>query len=203
MKKIFVYLLLVLNFDTFSQQKLQYFDRKMIVEHKIKEIRERVSTEKRKTKDWILTLNNYYIFDKSANILSFGEGRVATGINFIYNNENKVVDYYWKEKGSHKIGLLFSKVSTPKEFQKNLKEINDVLASMLFQKDSFSHNSTFDISDSCPWINAEYKISVIKETNGLPSILKGNFIKELDVIPNPKKLASPKQMYIYYDYEFY
>jgi hypothetical protein len=206
MKKLASLFLLALCFTSLSQN-LQFFDREMIVKHKIKEIWEQISDTEKGTENWIPCPNYYYKFDKSGNIVGAGEARVSTGVGYKYNNLNQIVDIFWEDKRTGEVEHYFSSnqrnVENPHRFKSELKKSEERLGKMLSSKTSYQHQPLFSVSDSCAMINAEYILSVKEEQNGLPLFLKAYFNQELEGSPTPRKPVSPKQLYIYYVYEFY
>jgi hypothetical protein len=204
--KLFLFLVLFnLSFNSLSQQNLKYFDRKMIVKYKIKSIWEGVYTELRTDKEGQPCPNVYYTFDMRGNILTYGLGRVGTIYGFKYNDKNEMVDFYWKNRSSGEIEMSYSEKygNDSAKIKEELKSSDSRFKEMLGFKKSYENDWSYGVSDVCAWINAEYKITVVKESNDLPSVLEGKFIKEFDEFQSPKKPMSPDQIYIYYDYEFF
>ncbi len=206
MKRILILFLLALSFTSLPQN-LQFFDREMIVKHKIKEIREQISDTEKGTEGWIPCPNYYYKFDKKGNIVGAGEARVSTGVGYKYNKSNQVVDIFWEDKRTGEIEHYFSSIQknneNPQRFKSELIESEVRLGKMLSSKINYQHQPLFTVSDSCAMINAKYVLSVKEEQNGLPLFLKGYFKQELEDSPTPRKPISPKQLYIYYVYEYF
>lgn len=206
MKYLIVLPLLLLSFYSFSQSNLKFFDREMIVKHKIHKINEMISDDKRDSEDWIPCPNYYYIFDKKGNIVGEGLGRVATAVGYKYNEINEIIDMFWQEHSTGKIEHYFSQneenIQNPKEFKQQLKQVEKRLSLMLVNKMRYDNKPLFKVSDSCGMINAEYVLTVI-DSDRLPISFKADFKRELETSPTPNKPISPKQLYLYYDYEFH
>jgi hypothetical protein len=203
MKIVGFLLLLSINLNCYAQN-LQFFDREMIVKHKIKEIWEQISNTEKGGDDWMPCPNYYHLFDSKGNMVGEGMGRVPTTVGYKYNDKNEMVDIFWQDYRTKKIEHYFSSdYEDSVVFQEQLTETEERIISMLDSKESYSNHPKFKVSDSCAMINAEYILSVKDEKNGLPSFLKGNFKQELEGSPTPRKPVSPKQLYIYYVYEYF
>ena len=186
-----------------NSQNLQFFDREMIIEHKIKEIWEQISNTEKGTDDWMPCPNYYYLFDKRGNMIGEGMGRVPTTVGYKYNDKNAMVDIFWQDYRSKKIEHYFSSdYDDLPTFQEYLKKTEERIAPMLNTKKSYSNNPKFNVSDNCVIINAEYILSVKDEKNGLPLFLEGKFNKRLEVTPMGQ-VESPKNLYFYYVYKYF
>ncbi len=202
MKILTTLFLLALSFTSLSQN-LQFFDREMIVKHKIKEIWEQISDTEKGTEDWMPCPNYYYKFDKNGNIVGEGMGRVPTTVGYKYNDKNEMVDIFWQDYRSKKVEHYFSSdYDDSAMFLEQLKETEERISPMLNTKVSYSKNPKFNVSDNCALINAEYILSVKDEKNGLPIFLEGKFNKKLDISPMGQ-IESPKNLYFYYVYKYY
>ena len=197
-----IFLLLALSFTSLSQN-LQFFDREMIVKHKIKEIWEQISDTPKGTEDWMPCPNYYYLFDNRGNMVGEGMGRVPTTIGYKYNDKNDMVDIFWQDYKSKKIEHYFSSnYDNLVKFQEYLKETEERKKPMLNTKESYSTHPKIKVSDNCAMINAEYVLSVKDERNGLPLFLKGKIKENLDV-SSMSQVESPKKLYFYYVYKYY
>jgi len=236
-KIIITVLLFLISFTSISQQNLKYFDREMITEHKINKIYEIISVDVNDNFEmvgsyghtdfvkqdigspWRDCKNDSYVFDENSNIQYRKKTGSEGSFYFEYNDMNKMVNYYmalfpfenlkkemdFKEYLGHDSDL-FEKILT--NYQKPL----DVLLS---SKIDYAQTHFYDIRSSCSGIQAKYKITVLEEKDGLPILLKGQFIEYLpinnivfrDAVDNHGQeyvgASYNKDILLYYQYKFH
>ena len=212
MKNSLLLLLLCLSFTSISQD-LQFFDREMIVEYKIKSIRQSIYDKEREKNGKNSCSSYLYRFDRKGNILTNKIEKEFESYLFEYNNLNKLVNYYWTDKMSKPvINFKESFENQPELFVKIIANYQNVFDEFLNKKSKIetsilrgADGSFFRMGNGttpryCLIFYRDYSLIIKEEVNGLLSELVGTVINN-DI--NNKKKQSPKQLYIYYDYEFY
>ena len=239
-KTIITVLLFLISFTSISQQNLKYFDREMIDKHKINKIYEMISFDvnhnfKMVRSDnyysfakqdigtpWRACRNDYYVFDDNSNIqYRKNIGREGT-FYFEYNDMNEMVNYYTTlfpfENLIKDINFKKYLAHDSDLFEKILSNYQKPLDLLLSSKTDYTQPHFYNIRSSCSGIRARYKITIVKEKDGLPILLKGQFVeyllntklfaigsyKDLDSNENEYVGASyNKDISIYYHYKFY
>lgn len=199
-KSIIVILLFALSFSSVSQQKLKYFDRRMIVDYKIKKIYEMISFNvhdniKREMSrfdivetdvgtPWRACRNDYFVFDERGNILyTKKKGREARFF-YEYNQDNEMINYY---QGGYYPFEDLRKTMDFKEYLGGDKKLFQTILTnyqkpfdlLLSSKIDYTQSHYYNIISSCSGIRAKYEMTVVEQKDGLPVLLKGKFVEYL------------------------
>jgi len=184
---------------------LDNFDRKSIVEHKIKELYISVSRYElgNQPKDWGGACPIFvYKFDRNGNIVENGLARLGSRYGFQYDKSNKLVSWSWEDKTTGELHVFKEDDFEAGVFKRELASTENRLSGLIASKKDYREPRKKSISDFCASIDAEYALILVKSKRGLPAIYKASKIRELGSFPNVK-IKSPAEIYISYKYGFF
>jgi hypothetical protein len=240
-KIIITLVMLLISFTSISQQNLKYFDREMITKYNINKIYEMISfdvddnfktvriddyfntTKKNVGTPWRACRNDYYIFDNNSNIQYRKKTDQEQSFYFEYNDTNQMVNYYSTPYPfeNFKIDINFKEYLGHDSdlFERILNNYQRPLDKLLSSKTDYNKSHFYDVRSLCSGIRAKYKITIVEQENGLPVLLKGQFVEYLPnerlfVISNGNEdfdrqefeyagYKYNKDIYIYYYYKLF
>ncbi len=205
MRRLLSIIILFSIFTNANALDLDNFDRKSIVEHKIKELYISVSRYKlgKEPKDWGGACPIFvYKFDKNGNIVEDGLARLGNRYGFQYDQSNKLMSWSWEDKTTGELRVFKKDHFEAGVFERELASREKRLSGLIASKKDYREPRKKSISDICASIDAEYALELMKSESGLPIIYRASKIKELGSFPNGN-IKSPAELYINYEYGFF
>jgi len=186
---------------------LDYFDRNILVSSKISAISETVHIDDKNVvtneKDYHSCRTYSYRFNRKGSVISETLSRVGTDYGFVYDDNENLQDWTWKNKSSGKIISFKEELKNkPEEFKKELRERKARVEKYVTTSVPFAGKLVRTISDSCFSIEAEYEIAHKKSFNGLPNSAQAEKIRDVGRFLR-KGFKSPQKLYISYRYEYF
>jgi hypothetical protein len=171
---------------------MDYFDKELILKHKISYLEERINVYENEGS----CLVYYYSFNERGLLEKEGLQRMSTTYGVVYNKSDEVIDWYWTTSTGKE---YFSEIlkDDSKQFNAELKRMQEINRHQLYSKIDYKTKHTRSFSDHCFSIDADYEIELIRESNELPEELIGTKVKE-----NGDVFTSPNKLKISYKYKF-
>lgn len=186
---------------------LEFFERSILVNAKISEIIETIHVADRnipvEEEESHSCISYIYRFDEKGNLTSETLARVGTDYGFVYDQNNKLYDWTWKNKSTGEV-TSFREVlkDKPREFKQELANREARVYKHVSSSIPHSEKITRFIGDPCYGIEAEYKITHKSLSSDLPT--SANAVKVRDVGRFAEKgIKSPEKLHIYYDYKYF
>jgi len=184
-----------------------YFDRNILVSSKISEITMTIHIAEEYSisseEDDHSCIVYSYKFDKKGNLISETLNRVGTDYGYVYDENNKMYDWTWRDKSSgEKTSFREELKGNPDEFKKRLKEHEDRNSKLVASSITYTAKSIKTISDICFSLDAEYEVIHTETSGNLPAKARANKVRDLERIMK-KGHKSAGVLYIYYDYKYF
>jgi len=187
---------------------LNYLDRELIVERKISKLTLTISSYDHDNTVFDESLSEEQIediktscavhltrFDKKGNLTGYKLKRVSSWVVYKYDDKNRILEGGWQDKRDRSLKVW------PKDTE-DLLNTQTLYEAQLGSKSRIDSHHERTIQDVCSSYDGIYTINEGTYENGLPQKAKARLIRNAGLIFKRKEFQSPKELFIYLDYEF-